>query len=122
MNKKLIETVKKKLSEESSRLEKQIADLQGHNRPKNGSEGVEWMEVCTKEDENASEVATYQENLSLEQNLQASLGEIKIALEKIAAGTYGVCSVCARDIEQKRLEVFPAATQHTDCRTNSATV
>jgi RNA polymerase-binding transcription factor DksA len=32
------------------------------------------------------------------------------ALERVAAGTYGVCEVCGRPIPEGRLEVRPAAT------------
>lgn len=33
------------------------------------------------------------------------------ALERVAAGTYGVCEVCGRQIPAGRLEVRPAATR-----------
>lgn len=33
------------------------------------------------------------------------------ALERVAAGTYGVCEVCGRHIPDGRLEVRPAATR-----------
>jgi RNA polymerase-binding transcription factor DksA len=33
------------------------------------------------------------------------------ALERVAAGTYGVCEVCGRRIPEGRLEVRPAATR-----------
>ena len=41
--------------------------------------------------------------------LRARWQEVKSALEKIEAGTYGVCEVCNKAIEEDRLEANPAA-------------
>ena len=38
-------------------------------------------------------------------------GELLAALDRVAAGTYGVCEVCGREIPAARLEVRPAATR-----------
>ena len=52
---------------------------------------------------------------SLDEN-EAVLGQLEIrkiniedALKRIANGTYGVCKVCKKPIEEKRLEANPAA-------------
>lgn len=37
--------------------------------------------------------------------------ELLAALDRVAAGTYGVCEVCGREIPAGRLEVRPAATR-----------
>nr|WP_171783112.1 TraR/DksA C4-type zinc finger protein [Isoptericola halotolerans] len=37
--------------------------------------------------------------------------ELVAALDRVAAGTYGVCAVCGRQIPTGRLEVRPAATR-----------
>ena len=44
------------------------------------------------------------------------LGEIKIALERLEAGTYGTCGKCGDPIPLKRLEVMPMAMYCTDCQ------
>ena len=41
--------------------------------------------------------------------LEARLLEVKRALERITAGTYGVCEVGGETISQERLEINPAA-------------
>lgn len=40
---------------------------------------------------------------------RADLAETDAALERLAAGTYGRCEVCGRDIAPERLEARPAA-------------
>jgi RNA polymerase-binding transcription factor DksA len=42
-------------------------------------------------------------------DLQESLDEVDAALERLTAGTYGVCEVCAKPIGEARLEAMPAA-------------
>ena len=37
------------------------------------------------------------------------LGEVEAALERVAAGTYGVCEVCHRPVDPERLEARPTA-------------
>lgn len=53
---------------------------------------------------------------SLEEASNHVLGAIDAALERIDAGTYGVCTTCGRQIGDERLEAIPYATQCIDCR------
>jgi RNA polymerase-binding transcription factor DksA len=46
----------------------------------------------------------------LEENAEHILLEIDAALERIADGTYGLCSACGRAIDEARLEAVPYAT------------
>jgi RNA polymerase-binding protein DksA len=48
----------------------------------------------------------------------AELNEIKIALERLKAGTYGVCAECGDDIPVARLKVIPMAKYCTDCQSD----
>ena len=41
--------------------------------------------------------------------LQEALDEVEAAIERIAAGTYGLCEVCGKPIGAARLEAMPAA-------------
>jgi DnaK suppressor protein len=41
--------------------------------------------------------------------------EINLALEKMPAGTYGVCELCGKSIPLKRLEVLPATRMCWKC-------
>ena len=53
---------------------------------------------------------------SLEEASNHVLGAIDAALERIDAGTYGVCMTCGKPIGDERLEAIPYATQCIDCR------
>lgn len=43
------------------------------------------------------------------------LGEIEAALQRMEAGTYGLCEECERPIEPLRLEVLPTARECFIC-------
>jgi DnaK suppressor protein len=42
--------------------------------------------------------------------------KIKQALERIDAGTYGICESCGEDISIKRMKARPVTTQCIDCK------
>ena len=44
-----------------------------------------------------------------------SIRGIQAALERISAGTYGICDSCGEDISPARLEVVPEATRCVNC-------
>lgn len=59
------------------------------------------------------------QNQGLTRNLhereQAKLGQVITALQRIEAGTYGVCTECGAPIPFARLEVFPETPTCTAC-------
>ncbi|CAN5766831.1 hypothetical protein BH10CHL1_BH10CHL1_29730 [soil metagenome] len=63
----------------------------------------------------AATLLTDQEETSAEQaQLQATLTQIDDALERIAAGTYGISQVSGKPIPLERLEALPYATTLVD--------
>ncbi|MBE9537491.1 MAG: TraR/DksA family transcriptional regulator [Proteobacteria bacterium] len=44
-----------------------------------------------------------------------SIRAIQAALDRIEAGSYGVCVSCGKDIGKARLKVVPEATRCVDC-------
>jgi RNA polymerase-binding transcription factor DksA len=50
-------------------------------------------------------------------SIAASLADIKDALERIDAGTYGLCEVCGAEIPPARLEARPASVRCVACAT-----
>ena len=44
------------------------------------------------------------------------LHHLNEALERIEAGTYGICRTCEGEVSKKRLEAVPNATQCIDCK------
>lgn len=54
----------------------------------------------------------------LEENEEQLLAEIDAALQRIEAGTYGVCTNCGKPIGEERLEALPWASLCIDCARN----
>ena len=52
---------------------------------------------------------------ALQRALAAERAEIAAALERVDAGTYGICVVCGQPIPAARLEVRPMATTCVAC-------
>lgn len=110
----LLLELKTKLLEEKTRIQNEL-DRIGKPTTKEGDYSTNFSEMGEDEDENASEVEEYTDNLALESNLEKQLKEILEALEKMEAGTYGKCENCATDISIERLRAYPAAKTCITC-------
>lgn len=60
--------------------------------------------------DSASETFMRELDEGLEENAEHLLGEIEAALERLDAGTYGLCVNCGKPIDSERLEAVPYAT------------
>lgn len=60
--------------------------------------------------DHASEILGRELDDSLEENADRVIVAIEDALERIAAGTYGLCAVCGTAIPEERLAAVPYAT------------
>jgi DnaK suppressor protein len=65
----------------------------------------------------ASDTLERAKDLSILIGMEAKIADIERALERLAAGTYGVCEACGQPIGEARLEAWPAARF---CRTDQA--
>lgn len=106
----LKEELKTKLVASKARLEGELIRLA---RPTDvpGEYETRFEDIGTDKDDNATEVDQYSDNVALEGNLENQLAEIDEALERIENGSYGTCSVCGNDIEEGRLNAYPAAQE-----------
>ena len=57
----------------------------------------------------ADSIEEFEGHAAVEVELEARLMEIDTALARIEAGTYGLCRVCKKEIEEARLHANPAA-------------
>lgn len=55
-------------------------------------------------------------DMTLEQNERGALDDVRAALARLEAGTYGVCARCACDIPTERLEAVPTANLCVQCK------
>ena len=58
-----------------------------------------------------------QTEFALNEHETAELGDIQAALQRIEAGTYGVCTDCGGSITEARLRAYPTAKRCIACQT-----
>jgi len=103
-------------------LEEQLSSFAKQDPHQKGNYNTEFPEFGDQEEDNASEVATFESNLSLEETLEQSLEMINRALAKIEDGTYGLCIKCGHPINEERLKIMPTATRcakNQECLSNN---
>jgi DnaK suppressor protein len=66
--------------------------------------------------DDATDVMEQERNLALIGNLQERLHDVERALERLDAGTYGICERCGKPIAPARLDALPFATLCIDCK------
>lgn len=102
-DKDFIAKQKETLEAEKERLEKKIKELD------------KFPSYGDSEDDNAMEMADFQSNLSIEEQLKFLLKKVNDALKSIENGIYGVCKKCKSAIEEGRLEIMPYAELCVKC-------
>ena len=109
MDEHRLSELRAKLVEEKARVEKDLKGL--------GSEGpgpdADFVDRGDDEDSNAQEVTAFQEDLSLENNLEITLSMVDAALARMDAGTYGLCEN-GEPIPEDRLKALPWAATCID--------
>lgn len=117
LDKEFLEKIKNQLLSEKAHLEKELAEFTKKNLHNKADYDANFPTIGDAEDENAAEVATYSDNLTLERTLESSLRDVNDALKRIEEGTYGICKYCGKPIDPKRLEARPASSACMECKT-----
>jgi RNA polymerase-binding protein DksA len=99
----LRERLENKKSELSARLERITANLR---------RGLE-----TDSKERAKQLEDSEVVDALGNEARVELEKISIALRRMDAGKYGLCSGCGSAIGEKRIEAYPYASECIDCAT-----
>ncbi len=107
---------KEKLETEKKSLEEELGQIAIFNTETNIWEATPDQDMMGEIDDNdaADRFEDFEERTAMTTTLQTRLSDVKRALDKIEAGTYGLCEVSGEPIEEDRLEANPAA------RTNKA--
>ncbi len=119
MDAKTLENFTKILEEERARLEEELGRFSHRNPNAQEAEFKTDFPVADgdkDETENASEVAQYSDNLSLEGELEKALRDVESALKSVNAGTYGTCKYCKLPIDERRLTARPTSTSCIECK------
>ena len=110
-----LERFKKRLEEERERLEEQIADYQRVLEEARLTESSSDRSPDPGNAEASSMKLEYAKELSIEQNTLDLLSKANRALERVEAGTYGICETCGKAIPVERLDVLPHSTLCVEC-------
>ena len=116
MDKQALVELKKQLEKRKNDLIKQ---LKGVGTQTEGAEinfDATFPQYGDSLEDNAVEVADYAKNLSVEKELERDLRDVEKALKKMAAGTYGVCNYCGKEIETARLKIRPESSSCVACK------
>ena len=116
MDQKIIEELEKKLETQKASVKKELESFakEDPNLKHNWDAKYPNREDGDK-DEIADDAQEYDTALSLEYSLELKLKDIENALEKITAGTYGVCEKCGKKITEERLLACPEAKTCLKC-------
>ena len=106
--------LKEKLTKEKERIKEELGRIA---KPAKAAYDytTTFNDIGDDEDENATEVEEYTDNLALESVFEKQLKEISEALEKMEASNYGKCENCGANIPIERLKAYPAAKTCSNC-------
>lgn len=113
---KFLKETEEKLKEEEGRLTRELAQISTKNPHNKEDYDATFPNMGDKEDENAAEVATYSDNLTLERELESALRDVKSALDRLAKGTYGICKYCKKPIDERRLKARATSSACIECK------
>lgn len=110
-----VERFKRRLEEEKERLEEQIEDYERELEEARLTESSSDRSPDPGNAEASSMKLEYAKELSIEQNSIDLLSKVSRALDRVNAGTYGICESCGQPIPVERLDVLPYITLCVDC-------
>lgn len=115
-----LERFKKRLEEEKERLEDQIEDYERDLEEARLTESSSDRSPDPGNAEASSMKLEYAKELSIEQNTLDLLSKVNRALDRVDAGTYGICESCGNSIPVERLDVLPYSTICVECASRSS--
>lgn len=122
LTKEKIEHFKKELEAKKAKLEKEMEHI-AHpnlNAPGDWEVTAPEMDALPADPNELADTFEELENVAaIEESFEEDVDLIAEALERIKKGKYGVCEICGKEIEEKRLEASPTAKyciEHTKNR------
>lgn len=117
MTSELLAQIKATLEDEKTRLERELGDFAKKDKTAAGHFTPTYPESGgTSDDDNAMEVSTFADELSLGEKLEAELRDTNKALAALAKGVYGICKYCGKEIDEKRLLARPTSSSCIECK------
>lgn len=116
MDQAILKKIERHLLGEKTKLETELGQFTAKNVHNQEDYNSVFPQYGDKEEDNATEVAEYSDNLTLERTLESALRDVKSALEAIKKGTYGTCKYCKKLIDPRRLLARPTSSSCIDCK------
>jgi DnaK suppressor protein len=101
------------LEKEAVALRAELGEAEAKINARLGSSAVE---AGDDEADTSSKLFEREHELALNNNMRELLEQSEHALDRIDAGTYGVCESCGKPIGKARLQAFPRATLCVACK------
>jgi RNA polymerase-binding transcription factor DksA len=101
--------IRARLEEERQRLLGVRADLLGDAETTAADSVGELSDYDQHPADIGTEVFEQEKNASIMEQVDAQLGDIEAAFERLERGSYGICEACGKPIEPARLEERPYA-------------
>lgn len=111
MHQQRLEAIRADLEGEKASVERQLAE---HGAPV-GQDNVV-LDVNEGFADSAQATAERGQLISLIEQLRSQHAQLTKSLDRIAAGTYGKCESCGREIPIERLEAIPTASLCVTCK------
>ena len=115
-----LERFRKRLEEERERLEEMIEDYERDLEEARLTESSSDRSPDPGNAEASSMKLEYAKELSIEQNTLDLLSKVNRALDRVNAGTYGICESCGNPIPVERLDVLPYSTLCVECASRTS--
>ena len=109
MRKAFLKKARDTLTTRKQQILKQLNEEVKEGKESNLEEGMDAYDL-------ASEERTREINLILSDRDREKLQAIEDALERIEAGTYGICEMCEEEIAPERLEALPFTRLCVSCQ------
>lgn len=90
-------------------LEARLARIEAERVERNAPDNEQWSDQAGLHGRD-------DEQMAVQLAAKVELNQVKEALARLDAGRYGLCAVCAEEIEPERLEALPFATR---CKTHA---
>lgn len=117
MDKKDLNKIQKILNKEKKRLDKELAVFAKKGKHGKSDYQSDFPDFGDQSDENAREVAAFEERLTMEKTLEKEMRDVLDTLDKIVQGKFdGKCKYCKKDIAPARLVARPTSSTCIECK------
>lgn len=113
-DKEFLNQIKSQLLEDKEHIEKEL--LPDNTIKTSKGNETAFPDYGDHAGENASEVASFDSDLSTSNILRSKLRDIDSTIKKIDKGEYGICKYCGKEMTPDRLKARPTSSSCVECK------